>query len=424
MSGSDPPSKRVIIASVVASSCFVGFGGGVIWPIFPNLGSVLGISPLFVGLILSANRFSRLLSNTPSGSLVDRFGARKPFIAGLGIQAVATLGYIIAVYAPLPGAWFFSARVFHGIGSALVFTTSYTIAADISSDESRGSSIGTIRGASIIGFPMGLLIGGIVSEVSTNSAAFGIACLFAVFATVLAYFTIPETHVENGSNNGIKPWEIDTTLSTLTIGLTNFTTWFAYMGVFFATLVIFLQNKEIFVFGFSAQGSSGVLMGITVFAEAPFMFLGGQISDSRDSRVPSILLFILLLMSGFFILAGSSSVWTVIIACLMMGMGMGGTLGPMMALLADLTPKERMGRASATTNVFSDIGGGLGPVIALPLVGVIDFWVMYTAAALLQLASVVTLVVGLHYYTGHALPATADISSFGEAGASVGDDGD
>ena len=55
--GGESGGNRVVIGAVIASTFFVGFGGGVIFPILPNLGVVLGISPFLVGLILSANRF-------------------------------------------------------------------------------------------------------------------------------------------------------------------------------------------------------------------------------------------------------------------------------------------------------------------------------------------------------------------------------
>jgi MFS family permease len=395
------------VASVVASTFLVGFGGGVVFPIFPALGSILGISPILVGIILSANRFARLVANAPAGALVDRFGTRTPFVLGLALQAIATLGYVISLQAPLPEVWFFVARVLLGGASALTFATSHTIAADVTKSDSRGRSMGMIRGGSILGFPMGLLLGGVVSEIAGNAPAFGLACVFAVFATALAYVTVPETHVDDGSKRAVKPWEIDTSTPTLTVGVLNAATWFAYMGVLFASLVLFLEAKSIGVLGFGAQGSSGVFMAVTVLSAALFMFLGGYLSDMANSRVPAVVLFLLLLASGFVLLSRADSVWTIVPACLLMGTGMGGTLGPMMALLADLTPDDRMGRASGTTNVFSDIGGGFGPVVALPMIDRVGFEPVYLASAAFPLLAILVLIIGMYRHTGRVLPATA-----------------
>ena len=406
----------IIVASVIASTFFVGFGGGVIFPILPNLGVVLGISPFMVGLILSANRFSRLLANAPAGSLVDRIGTRTPFIVGLLIQAVATFGYVIAYILPAPEVWFTLARIFWGLGSAMVFATAYTIAADVSKSGSRGTSMGLIRGGSIFGFPSGLVIGGIVSEVADgvisglpgDVAAFVVATVFALLAAGIAYVTVPETHVEGDPNTSVKPWEIDTSVTTLTVGLVNFTILFAYIGALFATLVLFLGEINVGVFGFDAQGTSGIFMAVTVVAAAVFMFYGGYITDKRGSRVPTLLVFVTIASAGFLVLAVADSVLVLTIACILIGTGQGGTSGPLIALLADLTPNDRMGRAAGTNNVFGDIGGGLGPLVSLPLIEFVGFWPIYAVCALLPLVAGAILMVGIRYETGQVFP-NADV---------------
>jgi len=408
-------SSWFIIFSLLVSTFFSGFGGGVVFPIFPTLGGVLGISPFLVGIILSANRFARLFCSAPAGALVDRLGARVPYVIGLGIQAVATLGYIIALYAPVPGAWFLASRIVLGAASALTFATSYTIAANVSVGDSRGMQMGLIRGGSILGFPTGLLVGGVVSELAGTSAAFFVATSFAVIATVLAYLTIPETHVEEGSKRSVKPWDIDTTVPTLTLGFVNFGIWFAYMGVLFASLVLFLEVRTIGVLGFDARGASGIFMAVTVLSAAVSMLIGGRASDSWDSRVPVMLLFLGMLTGGFLLLPWTDTVGTLVPTCMLIGTGMGGTLGPFMALLADLTPEARMGRASGTTNVFSDIGGGLGPIISLPLIEATGFVPVYTAAAGFPLFAAVALVVGLYVSTGELFPKTGGSSDPGKS---------
>lgn len=396
--------EYAVIGTVVASTFFVGFGGGVIFPIIPNLGVVLGISPFMVGVILSANRFSRLFANAPAGILVDRLGTRRPFVVGLVVQGVATSGYILAMLSEVPAAWFLTARVAWGVGSALVFATAYTIAADLSDGGSRGTNMGLIRGGVIFGFPMGLVVGGLVSEFYGTIAAFVVATAFALFAGLLAYLAVPETHVDGGPRRSVKPWDVDTSVPAVTIGLVNFTVLFAYIGVLFATLVLFLAENGIGVFGLDAQGSSGVFMALTVVSAAVFMFLSGYVSDRRGSRVPALLCFLVVTFFGLVLFAVADTVISLTAACLLVGAGQGGTSGPLMALLADLTPDGRMGRAVGTNNVFGDIGGGLGPMISLPLVSVVGFWPVYVACAVLPLIAGAILLLGVRHETGQFLP--------------------
>lgn len=391
--------------ALVVSTFFAGFGGGVVFPILPTLGIVLGIPPFLVGLILSANRFTRIVANAPAGALVDRLGTRRLLIVGLFIEGIATLGYVAALRFSPASAWFLGARVVWGLGSALVFATVYTIASDVSDSGSRGTNMGIVRGGMTFGFPAGLVAGGIVSELASVPIAFGLAAGLALLASVLAYVTVPETHVST-QRRRIKPWEIDTRPSVVTVGLVNFGVFFAYFGVLFATLVLFLDAHEIGIAALDARGTSGVLMAVTVLSGALWMFAGGKLSDILERRVPVLVIFLGVFLVGFLVLASASGLPGALAACVLIGAGYGGTSGPMLALLADLTPDDRMGRAMGTNNVLGDLGGGIGPLISLPLVQVVGFPVLYAACAVVPLLAGGILLGGIYRQTGTVSPRT------------------
>ena len=397
--------SRAVLVAVIASTFFVGFGGGVVFPILPNLGAVLGISPFLVGVILSANRFSRLVANAPAGAVVDRVGTRIPFVVGLLVEGVATLGYVAAMGAALPAAWFLAARVLWGGGSALVFATAYTIAADVSDGRSRGTNMGVVRGGITLGFPAGLVLGGVVSDVYSVTTAFVVAAAVALLASLVAYLTIPETHV-SGPQRAVKPWDVDTSVPAITVGLVNFGLFFAYLGALFATLVLLVDAHGIGLLGYGPQGTSGLLMAVTVVAASAFMLGGGKVSDDYGVRVPVLVAFLLVSFAGFVLLALSDSLVPLVVACVLIGAGLGGTSGPLMALLADLTPNRRMGRAMATNNVFGDLGGGLGPIVSLPLVDAVGFEPVYAACAAIPLLAGGLLLAGVRSQTGTISPHT------------------
>ncbi|AGB32294.1 arabinose efflux permease family protein [Natrinema pellirubrum DSM 15624] len=407
-------SNRVVYA-VVASTFFVGFGGGVVFPILPNLGEVLGISAFMVGVILSANRWTRLVANGPAGALVDRIGTRKPFVAGLAIEGAATAGYVVAITSSVPEFWFVLARVCWGVGSALVFATAYTITADVSDAGSRGESMGIVRAGITFGFPAGMVLGGIVSEVYSNATAFVLAACFAGLASIIAYFIVPETHVDS-PDTSIKPWDLETTLPALTVGLVNFGLYFAYFGVLFSTLVLYLDAESTVLtlefagvgLEYGEQGTSGLLMAVSALSGALFTILGGKISDTVGARVPVLLVFLVTSCLGFAVLTLAPSLSIVVGACALIGAGQGGVGGPLTALLADLTPEDRMGRAMGTNNVFGDVGGAVGPLLSLPFAEAIGFDVLYALSATIPLLAGATLVVGIYTYTGSLSPTVEE----------------
>lgn len=392
---------RSVVLAVVLSTFFVGFGGGVIFPILPNLQSILGISPFLVGLILSANRLTRILANGPAGSLIDRIGTRTPFVVGLLVEGLATVGYVIALQAPHPAAWFLFSRVLWGVGSAFVFATAYTIAADVSTGGSRGTSMGVIRGGMILGFPTGLVLGGVVSDAASESTAFAVAAAFALFASALGYWLVPETHVST-RRTAVKPWELDTSAPTVLAGVVNFGVFFAYLGALFATLVLYVDVIDVAVWGYGPQGTSGILMAVTVLAAAACTVGGGRLSDQLAVRTPVLGAFLVVAFAGFLTLAVADSLPVLVLACVLVGAGQGGSNGPLMALLADLTPTDRMGRAMGTNNVLGDLGGALGPMVSLPLIDVVGFAPIYVACALIPLVAGVLLVGGLYRRQGEA----------------------
>jgi MFS family permease len=392
------------VLAVIASTFFVGFGGGVVFPILPNLGTIIGISPFMVGLILSANRIARILANAPAGSLIDRIGTRAPFVAGLFVEAIGVFGYVLALRMPAPEIWFVGARVLWGLGSAAVFATAYTIAADVSDGTSRGTNMGVVRGGMTLGFPTGLVLGGVVSDVYSIEAAFVVAAGFAVVAGLVAYWLIPETHV-SGYRSAVKPWDVDTSTPAITVGLVNFGMFFAYLGALFSTLVLFVDARDALILGYGPQGSSGVLMAITVVSASILMLAGGRYSDVQGRRVPVLAAFIVVSFVGYLLLAHARSLPMLLAACVMIGGGFGGTSGPLMALLADLTPNDRMGRATGTNNVLGDFGGALGPLVTLPAIDTVGFVPVYVACAVIPLLAGVVLLAGVYAETGRVSPA-------------------
>lgn len=395
--GSGPTTA---LLGVVVSTFFVGFGGGVVFPILPNLGSVLGLSPVVVGVVMSANRVSRIVAHAPAGGVVDRTGTRLPFVVGMGVQGVATVGYVLAMLVPIPEALFVGARLVWGVGSALVFAAGQTIAADLSDEESRGANMGIVRSGVILGFPAGLVLGGVSSDLAGPVAAFAVAACFAFTASALAYLTVPETHTGRSAPTAAGSRRLHTGPSTLVVGLVNFTLYLVYFGVLFATLVVFLDRTGLGAFGLGPQGSSGLFMALSVVTAGLGMYLVGSLSDRYRSRVPFVVWFLVVVAVGYALLASAGSVRALTVACACIGLGLGGASGPSLALLADLVPEYRMGRASGTVNLLGDVGAASGPLLAVPLAESVGLRPIYAACALLPLVTAAALLCGVSRLVG------------------------
>jgi len=178
----EPPVARVV-AGLIAGVFFGGLAGGVAFPTLPRLGVLLGISPFLVGLILSINRFARLLMSTPAGAIIDTMGTRRPMVAGFTVQGLAPFGYAVALYAdqlPVTAAQvFLASRVLWGLGSAFVFVGAFSTITHVTNPDNRGRWTGYMRGGQSLGFPSGLIVGGLFAD------AFGIPSPVSYYAVEL-----------------------------------------------------------------------------------------------------------------------------------------------------------------------------------------------------------------------------------------------
>jgi len=137
------------------------------------------------GLLFSAIQF---VCAPIQGTLSDRFG-RRPVILlscfGLGVD------FIFMALAPSM-AWLLVGRVISAIFSAS-FTTANAYIADVTPPEKRAQAFGMLGAAFGLGFIVGPVLGGLLSEVDLRFPFWG-AALLALCNFVYGWFVLPESH--------------------------------------------------------------------------------------------------------------------------------------------------------------------------------------------------------------------------------------
>ncbi len=390
----DRPSRSWGIAAIA----FVGgVGGGVVFPILPLVGIELGISGFMIGLILSANRITRLGFNPVAGSLLDRFGARWPVAVGLAVEALGTLAFSIALTASAPAAWFLVGRAIWGVGSSLLLVGSLAAVMAIAPARRRGGMTARVRTAISLGVPAGLVIGGLVADRVSANAAFMVATALSLAAAVAAVFALPgRVHVPEARpgrpGRRAQDWHELLGVSVLrTIWSANALLFFAVSGVLLATLAVIVKGRGLYVFGLGAEGSAGLLMAVTMIARAAASLGSGRYLDRVHSRTGLLLPAMLLVAAGFGLLALATDVAVAVLALLVIGGGSGALSIPLITLLGDVSPPHLHGRALSVYQWSSDLGGALGPIAGLELGHAFGFEVIYLAVGAAMLVLVVPL---------------------------------
>ncbi len=388
----------VVVGSLILGVFFGGVGGGVAFPTLPTLGAVLGISPFVVGLILSMNRFTRLMMNTPAGQIIDIFGTRTPMVVGFFLQALAPFGYVVGLYpeyVPVVGAAeiFIGARALWGFGSAFVFVGAFSTVIHITSQQNRGKWVGYFRGGQSLGFPTGLILGGVLTDLYGYEVAFIVSGATGLFAAIVAAAVLPNiaSSIEQPARIRELPRIVRADPRIFAIGSVNFAVRFLFAGVLLSTVVLYAEVHEIGIGGFSAVGASGVIMAVSVLFSSATTLVSGNLSDRVSNRALITLPALGLLGFGFALLGLLPTLVGTLVGVAAIGIGVGGTNPPLLAYLGDLSPEADVGKMGGVYNIFGDLGSTLGPVVALPLAAQIGYRAEYLACVGLVL--LVTLLV-------------------------------
>lgn len=405
-------SIPLVVGSLILGVFFGGVGGGVAFPTLPLLGAILGISPFVVGVILSANRFTRLVLNAPAGQVIDRFGTKWPMVGGLFLQALAPFGYVLglhAEYVPLLGAAgvFIGARIVWGLGSAFVFVGAFSTVVHVTERTSRGKWIGYFRGGQSLGFPSGLVLGGILTDLYSFEVAFVTAGMTAMFATLLAMVVLPEVSPSVGEPTRLRdmPAVVRADERILAIGTVNFVVRFLFAGVLISTVVLYAEAHHIEIGFLGAVGVSGVIMAVSVLGASGMTMIAGNLSDRVGNRALVSAPAMGILALGFAMLGFFPTLPAILVGVTLIGIGVGGTNPPLLAYLGDISPADDVGKMGGVYNVFGDIGSTLGPLIALPLAAAIGYRTGYGLSSML---AVLTVLVIIHLLIGASTRPLAD----------------
>lgn len=386
---------------VAAVALFSGLGGGVVFPILPMLGLQLGLSVIMVGLILAANRITRIFCNPLTGSLVDRFGARWPVSAGLFLAAVAVLAFSVALHSQLPGLWFLGGRIVWGVGSSLIVVGSMAAVMVISEPSNRGRLVGRVRMTMALGMPAGMLLGGLIADRASPNTAFLTASALTFATAVVAVFVMPRGHVSTPTTRvtaGSSVWRELLREPTLQIiWCSNSLVFFAVAGVLLSTLVVLVHLRGIHVLGLGSQGSAGLLMAFLMVFRAVGALLAGSLADRHASRTRLLLPGAAACAAGFAWLALAQQTWGMALALAVIGLGSGALTVPLLALLSDTVTPQAQGRAMGIYQVYSDIGGSIGPILGLQLGAFVGYGPIFIGIA----CAMVLMVLPLYHLARH-----------------------
>jgi len=174
-----PTRTTVFIATATALSIL---GDQALYVLLPLYFQDIGLLPIQVGILLSANRWVRLLTNHLAERLVDRFPVNLMLFLSMALGALLTLTYAyISSFLVL-----FIARCLWGLSFSFIRHIGVMGVASSTEPQNLGQMMGFYNGITRIGSVLGIVLGGILFDLIGFRTTLALFFLFSLFAVPFA----------------------------------------------------------------------------------------------------------------------------------------------------------------------------------------------------------------------------------------------
>ncbi|MER5308778.1 MFS transporter [Streptomyces sp. NPDC002773] len=411
------PRRRWTVLAVCALSMFlVGVDTTIVNVGLPEIGRGLDVGTRGLEWVVDAYTVVMAGLLIVSGALADRFGRRRVFRCGLLVFGLASLACALA---PSPGA-LVAARAVQGIGASMLSPVALAIVVNAMPDpRERARAIGVW--ASVFGLSMaaGPVTGGALIAAFGWRSVFWINVPVVLAALVLVAVFVPESRGERARRLDLPGTALLTVILGLSVGiliegprigwtsppaLTGYALTAAATAGF--VLVELRRDEPLMDLGLfrrppfvtAVLGAAAVFVALNVALLLNTLHLqhargwtplatgavtlplalgatlcapwSGALVGRRGARLP-------LMLAGGFTAAGGlclanldqdTSVWLILLAFLLIGIGFGFANAPLTNTAVSGLPPSRAGVAGAITSTARQVGAAVGIAVAGGLV--------------------------------------------------------
>jgi len=383
-------------------------GDSMLYNVLPANVDDFDVSLALVGVLLSANRFVRLLSNPLAAWAVQRFGLSKP----LALSAALAVATTVMLGVAKGFALLLVARLLWGVCYSFLRLTGVLVALEESAGGGRGRLLGFFNGGQRFGSLIGVLLGGILFDVFGRAASFltiaalgfvGIPAALALKpASAASHTTSKPPGPSQPTSRKSRLWDLALGVSPsqpkplrqrlLACNFSVFALNFVIAGGMVSTLGYYLDQR----LG-EGPAIAGVVLGVATIngllqaarwlADVGSVYWG-HIADSIGlekaaiATMPiSIAALILLALDAPL---GLALPWLVLSTVLL-----AAAVTALTAIAGGIaTPRERP-QALARFATWQDTGAAFGPLLAFALISRLSLdWVYLSGAAILAVAMI------------------------------------
>jgi len=355
-----------------------------------------------MGLAITIYVIGGVIGRPFSGLWADRFGKKRMALIGLAVFLVACVAYFGAKGMAL----FLAVRLVHGISYAIASTASSAAATSLIPASRQGEGVGYFSMFMSIAMAVGPALGLFLWKDKNIDVLLLAVCVIAALSLAFALgMKVPERRqakpgpameAANAPKGKRLHWSDVIEPKALPISIVGFVVSFAYSSLsgFFAAFTEEIHQSHVTALFF-------VVFAVMIVASRPVI---GRVFDRYKEHYlyyPGIALFAV----GMIALGQAHSAVAVLLTGAAMGIGYGALLPCFQTLAIKLAPEHRRGSATGTFFLMFDLGYGIGSYFMGMVASVSDYRMMYAAAGLIALLSVLFYVLLHHRRDSAALHA-------------------
>ena len=365
--------------AVLATISFVSsLGISIMLPLLPLYGLSLGASPLQLGLMTSGFAVANGIAQFASGFAMDRFGARRFIVAGIGTYAFAN----VLIATASTSIALIGYRVIAGFGGGVNMVATRVYVAQTAKQASLAFFNSIISAANSAGSVLGPAFGGLVAVSGDLRAPFFIVAGTSAVAFVAAFFLprpTPRPHEGAGTAAaGGRVWNrtVFILLAANALLLIGFGGWITSYAPFVTTRLGWTTFDVGIIFTF---------FGIGDITLGPWL---GHLADRSGRRRMAVLSSIPIFLFGFVVFFGLPKPVFYAIS-FVTGAALTAFNASWFALLTMAVPAARRGRVFGVVSAVAQAGTVVGAL------GATAIWQLTDVGGGLILSSVAALCAGL-----------------------------
>jgi MFS family permease len=392
------PPRWILVVSIATGAAILG--DSLLYAVLPVIWEDLGLTAGMVGIILSINRFVRMVTNPIAGWIAGQLGPRLPFTIAVIVAAASTLAYGVGFGV----AGFLVARCLWGLCWSFLRLGGHLAAIESGIDGRRGYYLGFFAGITRAGSLLAVVTGGFLTDLISFEVT---VYLFAGISFLAGIWTIREWRAQpefvppattpRQQVDEVSPpkerawWAAVGTLFSLT-----FLHGLAISGLVTATLGYLIADRyadgvDLVLVTIGAASFTGLLLGSRFLADAVWAPIAGHSSD-RWGRLPFFITVAGIQVVALALLGTFEALLWTILGAIALFFAATAVQVSLDAAAGDLAIHGNRARLMSWYATAHDLGAAIGPIIGYSIGIALGLGIVYPATAGVFLLTVIAFI--------------------------------